>query len=81
MFRKGNIVREPFNLDEYKKALNWAGSTIDMIYEDKKFEDKIVLSYLAKKKDIKKFKKDDFFCNNLCSVRNSCPRAKTNKCK
>ena len=76
MFRKGDIVREPFDLNEYNKALNWAKSTIDVLYEDKDFKDKIVLSYLAKKKDIKEFKKDDFFCNALCSVRKSCPRAK-----
>lgn len=76
MFRKGDIVREPFDLNEYSKALNWAKSTIDVLYEDKDFKDKIVLSYLAKKKDIKEFKKDDFFCNALCSVRKSCPRAK-----
>jgi len=76
MFRKGDIVREPFSVEEYKKALSWAESTIDMIYEDKHFKDKVFLSYLAKRKDIKDFKKDDFFCNSLCSVRKSCPRAK-----
>lgn len=81
MFRKGDIVREPFDINEYNKALNWAEFTIDMIYEDEDFDDKIFIDYISKHKDIDKYDGTDFFCRNLCSVRNSCQRSKMRKYK
>jgi len=75
MFRAGDIIREEFKIDEFNKALSWAETTIDRIFEDENFEDKILTEFVAKRKDIQKFDKKDFFCNNLCSCRKECQRA------
>lgn len=76
MFRAGEIVREDFDEKEYIKALNWAESTIDQMYEDDKFSDKILIDYTAKRKSIEEYTYPDFFCCELCSPRKSCPRSK-----
>lgn len=76
MFRAGEIIEEEFSLQEYEKALSWAKHTINMVYEDKSFEDKILTEYLSKKKTIEDYKNPDFFCTELCSPRKSCPRSK-----
>lgn len=60
MFRIGMYEREQFNEEKLKKALNWFDFTIDLIYSDTEFP-KI---------------RDEFYCNNLCGVRESCKREK-----
>lgn len=77
MFRAGTILTIPFDESEYIKALNWAESTIDRIYEETSWMDKIKLDYLSKDKDIEEYSQDDFFCNYLCGSRKSCDRAKS----
>ena len=83
MFRANEIVTEPFNETDYEAAVDWFVSTIDKIYETTAFLDKIAISYYEKMKDLSDFKRDDFFCNNLCDSRKSCERSKyfTNKKK
>lgn len=75
MVRVEDIIHEVFDIEEYQKALSWAESTINNIYEDEIFDDKILMNYMAKRKDIHSFKNNDFFCNELCSVRESCERS------
>lgn len=59
MVRAGGKEIVNFDEAELVKAKEWFVSTIDAIYADTKF-----VPY-----------KDDFFCNNLCSVRHSCPNS------
>lgn len=56
MFRTGTFETEQFDEKKLKKALNWFDFTIDLIYSDDTFI-KI---------------KDEFYCNNLCGVREHC---------
>lgn len=81
MFRAGCVKYEDFKEVEYLKALSWAKSTIDSIYEDEDFIDKIETKFAAKGRGVNQYENDDFFCNQLCSVRESCPRYKTLKQK
>lgn len=75
MFRAGMIVTEAFDEEKLGDAINWFTGTIDKIYEDTKFYDHIYLDYKAAGKKLSDFKKQDFFCNNLCNVRTSCLRS------
>lgn len=75
MFRAGEIVETPFDPAAYDEAVSWFTGTIDEIYAQKAFLDKIAIAYYAKMKDIADFKKDDFFCNQLCDCRESCARS------
>lgn len=82
MFRAGEEVIIPFLERDLNKAVEWFTKTIEAIcsYDsDENFPDKIAIEYEAKKKDIKKFKRDDFFCNELCGVREHCERSKCYK--
>lgn len=56
MFRKNEIVTERFNEEKLLKAINWFDFTTDLISTDNSFSKK----------------ENDFYCNNLCSVRDVC---------
>ena len=43
------------------------------------FANEITILWKAKGKKLKDFKKDDFFCNELCSVRSYCNRSRCYK--
>lgn len=75
MFRAGEIVVVDFNKDDCDAAVEWFINSIKKIYETTIFDDKISLAYYEKMKDIDTFKRDDFFCNNLCDTREHCPRS------
>lgn len=75
MFRENTMVVVPFVESEYEAALDWAVSTIEAIYEDVDFWDKIYLKYENSGKDICTYKQNDFFCCNLCSCRMECERS------
>lgn len=79
MFRASEEVIIPFSEKELEKAVWWFTRSIGQIcsYEtEKDFKDKIAIEYAAKNKDVKAFKHDDFFCNELCGVREHCERSK-----
>ena len=76
LFRKGELVEMPFNRFKQEEAIDWVLQTIAKISRDCNFEDKISLNYQRKNKDISEFKKDDFFCNELCSMKRYCERSK-----
>lgn len=77
MFRKGDIIVEKFDKEEYDKALSWAENTINQIYDDEEFIDKIEAKYLSSrgKKQLSDFPRNDFFCNELCNSRSLCERS------
>ena len=75
MFRTGTEKTEPFTERGLKKAVDWFTSTIDAIYADVDFWDKIELSYEASNKPLSSFKNTDFFCNYICGCRGSCLRS------
>lgn len=76
MVRAGDKVSHPFSEDRLNEAVDWFLSTIDLIYSDLKFEDKISIEYERKFKDISTYRPgDDFFCSALCGARNFCERS------
>ncbi len=75
MFRAGELVEEIFNEDAYNAAADWFITTIQKIYKDAEYKDKIFLEYKAKGKLLKEYKYPDFFCEFLCGVRNYCNRS------
>lgn len=75
MFRENEVVTIPFNEEEYNAALNWVTTTINNIYSDVDFWDKIHIQYEQKGMDIDNYKLNDFFCNNLCGCRLHCNRS------
>lgn len=79
MFRVGDTVEIDFNEDDLQEAIDWFSDTVASIYLDSEFEDKIKTEYAQIGKDLRTFDKQDFFCNELCSVRSHCPRAKAKK--
>ena len=76
MFRANDVVTIEFDHDALENAVEWFKTTIEKIKKDNKFEDKIAIEYKKKGKPLKQYKKDDFFCSNLCSVRSWCNRSK-----
>ena len=72
-FSAKGSMRE-FDEKEFHEAVRWFISTIESIYQEIFFRDKIAIEYSEKKKDIDTYKEDDFFCNYLCSVGNDCCR-------
>ena len=76
MFRAENTVIIPFDEEELNRTVYWLKDTVESIKKDEKFDDKITILFRKKKKPLKDFKKDDFYCNELCSVRSYCPRSK-----
>ena len=76
MFRIGKIIEGDFQKSELEATKKWFLTTIDAIYHDTVFEDKISRSYYENFKDIETYKPgSDFFCAHLCSVREHCPRS------
>lgn len=75
MFNKHDLITTKFDEKECEAAVEWFSNTIDKIYADKVFDDKISIDYYNKFKDVNKFKKNDFFCNELCGVREHCERS------
>lgn len=73
MFRDQQMVVIPFDPAGYEKALLWVTETIDAIYADTEFEDKITLFCREHGDDIPA-ENSDFFCNYLCSCRDCCER-------
>lgn len=54
---RGNMQdEEKFSAEDMKKAVEWFTTTVQNIYADEEFKANV----------------DDFFCNELCSVRHSC---------
>lgn len=68
MFRANTWEEELFDYKALMQAKEWFVETIQKIYLEKDFKDKIALDYKTKGKLLKEFKKDDFFCNELCST-------------
>lgn len=56
MFRAKEWVTEDFTQEKLENAINWFDITTDLIYSDTTFPKN----------------KDDFFCKNLCGVREHC---------
>lgn len=56
----GMRMSRPFTVEAFKEAEAWAGNIMDQIEE---FE---MLDWLAQKEN------PDFFCQNLCSMRDHC---------
>lgn len=81
MFRSQTHIIAPFSESECDKVRDWFVGTIEKSLEDETFEDRIAIDCRENFKSLKNFKKDDFFCNYICSVRKSCPRSKDCKSK
>lgn len=65
MFKDRTWIEIDFNMEEYEEAIEWAKNTLEKIY---------------KEKDWLPDNNNEFFCNNLCSMRMSaCPYKKTNR--
>lgn len=75
VFRFGIIDETVFEETELEVTKKWFVDEIQRIYGDEKFNDVIALKYKQQGKKLKEFKKDDFFCNYICSVRRSCNRS------
>lgn len=75
MFRAGKLVQCPFVKNDFDKAIEWFISSIQAIYNDEVFKDKIAMEYEKKNKPLSDFKKNDYFCNHLCSVGKYCNRS------
>lgn len=73
LFRSAEIVDIPFDRKEYNKAIDWAKSIVEIAQTDQTYVDKIEIEYADG--NIEEFKHDDWFCNQLCSMRNHCERA------
>ena len=56
---RGEMITETFKESECKKAVEWFTETIKMIYQDNTYDEN----------------PDDFFCDNLCGVREHCPKS------
>ena len=81
MFRVQKIVVIPFVEEDYNKAVRWLITTIQAIYSDNKFLDRIKISYQEKGKKLREYRYPDYFCANICSVREHCLRSKIKKKK
>lgn len=79
MFRANDVVKIRFNEKELDEAVKWFTNTIKTIKKEASFKDKIAIEYRKKGKPLKNYKKNDFFCCHLCSVRNCCLRSKDYK--
>lgn len=75
MFRAGTTVTIPFSQEDQDAAIQWFLDTIRQIYEDEDFWDCVALEYEAKNKPLSEFKKNNFFCNFLCSSKHFCSRS------
>lgn len=71
MFRDQLMVVIPFDPTAFQGALDWVTNTIDAIYADTTFDDKITISCKRRGVEIPETN-DDFFCKYLCSCRDCC---------
>lgn len=60
---RGEMVKESFKEEDCEKAQKWFVETIEMIYKDSAFKEN----------------PNDFFCDNLCGVREHCPNSSNYK--
>ena len=81
MFRVGQMVEIDFKESDLQEAVDWFANTVSQIYMDSEWKDKILSEYENKQTDIAKFDRKDFFCNQLCGVRQYCPRSQDFKAK
>ena len=51
------------------------GTTTSRALTDTVFADKISTSYELRFEDIAEFKRNDYYCNNICSARAYCERS------
>lgn len=75
MFRVDDVVVVPFNAEDLERAKQWFTDTIDAIYQDEDFWDKISLEYDQQNKPISEYQCNDFFCRYLCGSRMYCKRS------
>lgn len=73
MFREKVMVHIPFDEEHFADALRWVTETVDAIYADTEFKDKITLDCESRGVELPEHN-DDFFCKNLCSCRDCCER-------
>lgn len=76
MFRAKDMVCVNFDKEDYLKSLSWAETTIEQAINDDNYYDKIFLNCLREGRDLEEYMKTDYFCNNICSVRESCKRSR-----
>lgn len=70
MFKIGEIVENPFEENRLHAAEGWFQTTVEQIYKDNTYKPKPQAT--DAKGNPAKF---DFFCENICSVRQYCPRS------
>ena len=75
LFRENKVNIATFNHEDYRESLSWFSQVVHDAQVDLDFTDKITAYHKLKNKDINTFKCNDFFCNNLCSVRAYCKRS------
>lgn len=67
MFRAGEVITIPFDINDLQKAVQWFTDTVVAIYQEIEFKDKFdVCDNLSQ---------DDFFCNELCGSREICEQS------
>ena len=76
MFRAGQIVEIGFSESDLQEAIDWFTETVGQIFLETSWQDKIATEYKNKDLKLTAFKKQDFFCNELCSMRKYCQRSK-----
>lgn len=70
LVRAGKLDTEKFNEEALIDAKNWFLTTIDYVYQDEEFPP--VMENMSEKER----KGQEFFCDQLCSVRHLCPYSK-----
>lgn len=75
MFRAGHMVTIPFNNADMAEAVKWFTDTVQRIYADVDFWDKITLQYDEQGKSLSEYKYNDFFCKYLCGSRYRCSQS------
>lgn len=75
MFRAGDEVVIEFSKEDHQKSLDWFTNTIDEIYQETEFWDKIYIDYEEHKKPLSSYTNNDYFCRYICSCRESCVRS------
>lgn len=79
MFRSQRHVCTPFKEAECEQVRDWFLRTIETACQDETFQDKIERNCYESFKSIANFQHDDFFCNEICGSRQSCPRSSAYK--
>lgn len=76
MFRTGELEKIPFDERDLNETIEWFLDSVANIYMELDFEDTIKERFESIGKPLSAFAQNDFFCNELCGVRNYCPRSK-----